>query len=373
MMRSRRRGFTLIELLTVVAIISLLVALLIPAVQTARESARRSQCLNNLRQVGLALHNYHDQFSLFPPAVVWAGPPGEPLGIGQVPVGLIDRVALGLTSTDPDRVQANWVICLLPSLGEGTLWNNFNSNAPVSDASNATLRTTSLSELKCPSDSWNEKPYIRDQLAGGSKNIYARGNYAMNIGPEAACIMGLSTNCPDGFFVDNTDLLGKNSVLWGGGAGGVNCSFGFKDISGGASNFVMVDEVRAGVSPLDPRGTWALGYVGASLTARQGLISSTEDAHGPNNQNAASDDVVGCEEMTAALGASFSALHMPCTSYTIGGLKLNAQATSRSMHPAGVHVLAGDGSVHFVSDTVNPDVWFNMHVRQPNSKFSSPF
>jgi prepilin-type N-terminal cleavage/methylation domain-containing protein len=373
MMSFRRRGFTLIELLTVVAIISLLVSLLIPAVQMARESARRTQCLNNLRQVGLALHNYHDQFSLLPPAVVWAGPPGEPLGLGLAPVGLIDRVALGLTSTDPDRIRSNWLISLLPSLGESTLWNTFNANAPISDPTNATLRTTSLKELKCPSDSWNDTPYVRDQLAGGSTNLYARGNYAMNIGPESACIMGLSPNCTDGFYVDNTDLLNKDSLLWGGGAGGVNVSFGFKDISGGASNFVMVDEVRAGVSPLDPRGSWALGYIGASLTARQGTISATEDAAGPNNQDPRSDDIVGCAAMKSALGASFSNLRMPCTSNNVNGKELNAQAAARSMHPGGVHVLAGDGSAHFVSDVVNPDVWFNMHVRQPNAGFTNPF
>ena len=373
---SRRRGFSLVELLVVIAIIALLVALLLPAVQSSRAAARRAMCLNNLRQVGLALHTYHEQHTVFPPAVIIGGPPGEPLGGGALPIGLIDRVALGVASpTDPDRQHANWLVLLLPSLGEGPLWNAFDSNVPISDAQNETVRTTSLPILKCPDDSFNDNPYVRDQLAGGSTNLYARGNYAMNFGPGRNCIHELQPDCDEGFHVDNPDLMNGNSVMWGGGAGGFNRSFGFKDITGGTSNFVIVDEIRAGVHPLDPRGSWALGFAGASLTGRHGLISTNEDAAGPNNQDSDSDDIYGCGSMIAAIGIDkFLPLRMPCRDLThLGDTQVNGQATARSQHPGGVHVLTADGSAHFVSDSINPDVWFFLHSRQLSQVFESPF
>src|ERR1700732_3265675 len=88
-------GFSIIELIVVIGIIGLLAALLLPAVQAARESARATQCFNNLRQLGVAFHNYHDAHSCLPPAVIWNGGPGEPLGGGIYSVGVIDWVVFG--------------------------------------------------------------------------------------------------------------------------------------------------------------------------------------------------------------------------------------------------------------------------------------
>ncbi len=101
-----RRGFTLVELLVVIAIIGILVALLLPAVQSAREAARRMQCQNHLKQLGLALHNYHDTLGYFPPSSNWAA-------IAEV------------NTKNNANLRANWVISILPYIEQQSLYNSF--------------------------------------------------------------------------------------------------------------------------------------------------------------------------------------------------------------------------------------------------------
>jgi len=363
---NRSRGFTLVELLVSTAVVALLLAILIPAVQSAREAGRRVQCLNNLRQLGAALHNYHDQHDCVPPAMIWGGPPGEQLGPGTFPIGLFDRVAKGLSpATEPDRVYANWVLMLLPALEQQALHDQYNFDAPVSDPSNAAVRQTSLPFMNCPSDSFNHENnfYSRALLAGSNDNQYARGNYGINLGSNRGCIIGGIVECDDGFHVDSTDLVNKNTALWGSGLAGINISFRFADVSAGTSNFVMVDELRAGIHPLDPRGTWALGYIGASATARHGLFGGTDDANGPNNSDPSSDDITGCTQLKLQVGSLIVETNMPCFAPPDPSIEANDQATARSMHPHGVHVLLADGAARFVDDNVNIDVWHHIHLR----------
>jgi len=132
------------------------------------------------------------------------------------------------------------------------------------------------------------------------------------------------------------------------------------------------DELRSGIHQADPRGTWALGFIGASGTARHGMLAFPKnDGGGPNNSVADSDDIVGCTAIETALGVDVVAkLGMPCLAISN---ETNNQATSRSMHAGGVHVLMLDGSVHFVSDLVNLDVWYNMHRRNSPEAFELPF
>lgn len=372
----KRNGLSIIELLVVIAVISLLLALLLPAIQKSRGTARRAQCLNNMRQIGLALQNYHSSFTNLPPAVIWGGDPGEPLGLGRAPIGVLDRIALGAVSpTEPSRVHANWLTMLLPQLDQANVADSGNPLVPVSDPQNQELRETRLSVLTCPSDSYNTpaNPYIRDQLAGTTDNRYARGNYAINFGPGRGCIHELEPDCEFGFHVDNPDLLSGVRTTWGSGAAGINVSFSFEDFTTGTSNFVIVDEIRAGIHPVDPRGSWALGFPGASITIRHGLLHRNEDAVGPNNQDPDSDDIIGCAHLTSELGEDgLLKAKMPCH-HPMVPLEMNVQATARSQHPGGVNVLMADGSAHFVSDQVNLDVWFHMHHRENNEAFDLPF
>ncbi len=128
----RRRGFTLIELLVVIAIIAVLIALLLPAVQAAREAARRAQCVNNLKQIGIALHNYHDQVGAFPYGADAWGAPGPTNFFG-----------------------GNWVLMVLPQLEQNALYNSFNfslQTAGTTAVMNTTVIRTVLNVLICPSD-----------------------------------------------------------------------------------------------------------------------------------------------------------------------------------------------------------------------------
>jgi len=369
-----RLGFSMIELLVVIGIIGLLAALLLPAVQAAREAARASQCLNNLRQIGVGFHNYHDAHACLPPVAVWNGGPGEPLGAGIVSVGPIDRVAIGYSpAKGPDRVLANWAVMLLAQLDQQNAYAKLDLSKPIDDPTNAQVRSTFLSVMLCPSDPYNNKPYERATLAGlTTGHTYARGNYAINGGPDRQCYMSVS-GCKDGFNVADPDLLKKNMIVWGSGVGGINKSFRLRDFPAGTTCMTVVDEIRAGVDPVDPRGVWALGLVGSSITACQGVYNLGNTGP-PNSQSASADDVVGCSALIAKYGLpQLQLLGMPCQVNKADGIEIAIQATSRSMHPMGVHILLLDGSAHHVSENIDPQVWQDLHSRLTSGQTTLPF
>ncbi|MEZ6075360.1 MAG: DUF1559 domain-containing protein [Pirellulaceae bacterium] len=170
MTKRQRLGFTLVELLVVIAIIGLLVGLLLPAVQMARETARRMQCQNNLKQLGIALHNYESSHRKLPPAMTWNGR-GEPNGGGLLCIGAFDRVAMGISpASGPDPLRANWVVMLLPYLEQSNLAQSLNNNLSIDDPVNRPLRTVELSTMKCPSDSFNYA--LRAGSVGGNRWTY---------------------------------------------------------------------------------------------------------------------------------------------------------------------------------------------------------
>jgi prepilin-type N-terminal cleavage/methylation domain-containing protein len=157
-----RRGFTLIELLVVIAIIAVLIALLLPAVQQAREAARRSQCLNNLRQIGLALHNYHDTHGVFPSGWIGVDP-----------------------ATGRDYVHGGsgfgWATMILPQLEQKNLYDRFDFRKSISDAtgspSNKSSLATKLPVFACPSDPHPDTWDIQPEGGGAALATLATANY----------------------------------------------------------------------------------------------------------------------------------------------------------------------------------------------------
>ncbi len=148
----RRRGFTLIELLVVIAIIAILIALLLPAVQQAREAARRSQCKNNLKQIGLALHNYHDVANVFPPGGVTLG------------------------NCCGTRSGTNWAIAILPYLDQTPLFRRYDQDKFNEDAANTFVRTQRVPVYECPTDI-NIGKIERPESGPGSGLDYRHGSY----------------------------------------------------------------------------------------------------------------------------------------------------------------------------------------------------
>ncbi len=358
----QRTAFTLVELLVSISIIGVLMALLLPAVQNVREAMRLSACQNNMKQVGLGLQNYHSAHRTLPPAVAWSGPTGEPLGMGQVPPGLIDRIAMGMG--EPGRMAANWLIMILPQLERSDLYSAYDFGVTVDHETNMVVRETFVDALMCPSDAFNGEYYVRDGANGAEENRYARGNMAINFGPDRTCIMNADADdvadCQSGVFVDKLPLESATTQLWGSGLGGVNKAFTFAAVTGGLSNVVIVDEIRAGPHQFDSRGVWALGFAGSSATSRHGLADSYSDAYGPNNQNPEADDVIGCAAIAAGGGLEgLISQRMPCWP---GGQIAN-QATARSLHVVGVNVVRCDGSVEFINNSVDLEIWFNIHRR----------
>jgi type II secretory pathway pseudopilin PulG len=368
----------MVELLVALGIMTILAAILLPAIQNARESARRTQCANNIKQITLALQTYHVSMRTLPPASVWRDR-GEPLGANIISVGVIDRVAYGLAPhSEPAKLYSNWALMLLRSLELANLADVHDTDRVISDDANRQVRETSVPVYLCPSDpASGGDPYERLSVIGRSGNQYARGNYALNGGPNRRCITGTidlltGDKCVDGFSIKGPTPKTSSQVI-GSGVGGVNVALSFAAFNSvGLSHMVAIDELRAGEFSADPRGSWALGFASASITAGHGIYS---DGGQPNSSHPSSDQFVGCFTIKAMLGDdALTRAGMPCMSAFIApGVEVNVQATARSHHADGVHVGLLDGSVHFLSESIDGQVWHDMHSRDHRQTNQLPF
>jgi prepilin-type processing-associated H-X9-DG protein len=311
---------------------------------------------------------------VLPPAIIWQ-PSGEPLGKGIVPPGALDRLVLPASSDNgADRAYANWLCLLLPFVEEAALETSIDYSQPIGHPRNKAARGTDLAVLKCPSDphSGAENHYQRIPDMGVADEGYARSNFAMNGGTNETCLMPgkPSMKCTDGFWIEGDNLATNVRAVWGSGIGGTNKSLPFRAFPRGLSTMVAVDEIRAGVNSIDPRGVWALGFVGSSATAGHGLYRKCGR---PNNPSVESDLVSNCERVRASVGGAeaLAAMGMGCkTWYTSGA---NFEAGARSLHPGGVNLLMLGGSVHFVADDVDEQIWHNMHRRDFKGQLDLPF
>lgn len=191
------RGFTLIELLVVVAIIAVLIALLLPAVQQAREAARRTSCRNNLKQLGVALHNYESTNRLLPPGYVFKpSPEGNASG-------------------------GSWGSMLLPLLEQTSLYNQFDWRLPVWDAANRTPRTTRVPVFFCPSDPVSDNQFVE---MGTPDEQYAMASFCASFGPP-----------------DLDDTQEKREGMFS-----RNSATRFRDVTDGLTNTLMVGERQNG-------------------------------------------------------------------------------------------------------------------------------
>jgi len=308
----RTTGFTLIELLVVIAIIAILVALLLPAVQQAREAARRSSCKNNLKQIGLALHNYHDTFNTLPPGGFWH--------VGPDPSSTNMNTAFG-------TVSHSYLVTLLPYVESGALYDLFNPIQGWRGQPNRRAVITVPAVYQCPSSPLTHSDHADETLLDSGTTVIGpmfAAHYVGNMGPVGTgytlqCKVpgssGSAPGCNSGNEVSAQGILGANTAVR------------FRDVTDGTSNTIMVGELSTNNYPTGeaaPRA-WSRGCAthscGMSKNVKFGINIQGFISGNFNNM-------------------SFS-----------------------SMHQGGTQLLMVDGSVKFVSENIDMGVYLAIASR----------
>jgi len=329
-----KRGFTLIELLVVIAIIAVLISLLLPAVQSAREAARRTQCINNLKQIGLASHSYHDQTNIFPPGAMTSAP-------GQGWGGW-------------DNTCISWRILILPMMEQNTIYNSI--NMMLRRGGGDTIATAWYAQLKtyvCPSDGWASSGFVPSNSTVGSYPQYGDAptlpgrakevpitNYNMSFGDNYAISPMSGPNPWESQFplpAGSTSRIGWHG-FWG--------TRGLVALPAGETELAL-----RGFSDYCTMGTTSIAGVtdGTSNTIYVGESLPSDDA---NNEiwgatGAGSGVTIPINWRTDKPFALFGAGAPWNTrgSYAARGFK--------SMHPGGSNFLFADGSVKFLKASIS--------------------
>ena len=331
MPRHKPPGFTLVELLVVIAIIGILVALLLPAVQLAREAARRAHCTNNMHQLATGVQLHHDALKTLPEAVQMNYVTGQ-----QGPFG---------TCSDTNQpFGPSWVVLSLPYIDQANAKDLFQADEYRRQNSQVwrNIRSLRLPFMICPSDA-------RKPLFHGLGGDWQRGNYACNAGPT--------------YWYHTVGGGSANEPPYGPAAGPMCVNYGamYGQIQDGLSNTVLLNEVRQGLFANDNRGVWAMGFPGCSVTAANAIGDCTN----PNDRWEQSDDIQGCDQFYySGIGARD---RMGCSP-----IYWSWQAQARSQHPNGVNVCMADASVRWVSNAIDQRTWFLMLSRLDNQPYVMP-
>ena len=331
-MRTRRDGFTLIELLVVIAIIAVLIALLLPAVQAAREAARRAQCINNVKQLGLAIHNYESVNSMLPLGRIWGPQPGIPF-----------------PSFFVGEQNTTWFTQMLGFFEEQVLYHAYNfatgidgpvggNGMPIGFAINSTVYGTKLAAFQCPSD--NDRSLNLIWPSNGYVIVGTRGNYVTSWGntqwgKQNSAVGTATLNLP---VVYMTSAFGHFPVR-------------LAAVTEGTSNTVFTAETLQGQLN-DVRGAvWTLGALFMSRFTPNG----TRDFYGVADPPGGGGDRLGDGFCVNDPGGMMPCVGVPYPFYGI-------YEVTRSRHPGGENAGFCDGSVRFIKNTIAPVTWIGLNT-----------